>query len=147
MASRFLMILCLTALTFIGSFLLSLVLPALFLPASATSPVSLAIGVSTVRVILFLAASVCLFGVCPYVVFNFYKILRLEAATDHFIRSKMQVIMLDIETASLTAKDAETLKSLSHAFQVCKDTVENIPSQIDRAAVGFVAPDLRDRKN
>jgi hypothetical protein len=141
------MFLSLTALAFIGAFLLSLVLPAFFLPSSTTSPVSLAIGMNVVRAILFVAASVCLFGVCPYVVFNFYKILRLEAATDHFIRSKMQVIMVDIEMASMTTTDAETLKLLSHAFEVCKDTVENTPSQIEREAATFVVPTLKQSKD
>jgi hypothetical protein len=140
MASKYLMILSLTALAFIGAFLLSLVLPALFLPASATSPLSLAIGVRSVRVILFVAASVCLFGVSPYVIYNFYKVLRLEAATDHFIRSRIQILMIDIEIASMTTKDTDALKALSHAFQVCKETAEKLPTEIDRAAAKFVAP-------
>jgi hypothetical protein len=136
------MALSLIALAFVDAFLLSLVLPALFLPSSINSPVSLFIGVRTVRFILFVGAMVCLFGVCPYVLFSFYKILRLEKATQHFIRSKIQVIMVDIETASLGVKDEDTLKTLSHAFEACKDTVENIPSQINHAAPTFVTPRL-----
>jgi hypothetical protein len=144
MASRYLMALTLTALTFIGAFLLSLVLPALFLPANVSSPLSLAIGVRNVRLILFIAASICLFGVSPYVVYSFYKILRLEAATEHFIRSKIQIIMIDIETASLSTKDAGALEALNHALGVCKDAAENIPSEIDRAAATFATPPLRE---
>ena len=149
MAAKYLMILSLVALTFIGAFLLSLVLPALFIPANVSSPVSLAIGVRTVRIILFFAATICLFGVSPYVVYNFYKILRLEATTDHFIRSKIQIIMIDIETASVNVQDADALKALNHAFQVCKQTAENLPTEIDRAAAGFVTPSssLKDPKN
>ncbi len=139
LSQKVILLFALLALGFVGSFLLSLVLPNLILGSNGASAISIAIGVQDMRLILFFASCVCLFGIGPYLIFNSYKIMRLEAVTTHYIRNKLQVVILDIENASTITTDTETLKVLSHAFEACQDMVSNLPKQIDREASSFNA--------
>jgi hypothetical protein len=134
------LVLALVAVGFVGSFLLSLVLPNLIAGDTGASALSIKIGVQNVRLVLFFASCVFLFGIGPYLIYNFYKIMRLEATTTHYIRNKLQIVILDIENASMLSKDPETTKLLSHAFQACEDMVENLPKRIDSEAPRFNVP-------
>jgi len=125
---------------FTSAFLLSLVLPNLIYGNTGTSSISKDIGVQTVRVILFFASCACIFGITPYLIFDFYKISRVEAAMSHHIRSNMQVVILDIENASATTTNEETLKLLDHAYKTCENMIENLPERISKEAPRFAAP-------
>ena len=137
-SQKVVLFLALFSLGFFGSFILSLVLPGL-ISSGSDSLVSASIGVGAVRLILFFASCICLFGIGPYLVINFYKINRLETTTTHYIRNWLQVLTLDIENASMTAVNGETLRFLSHAFEACRDMSMNLPKQIDREAATFNA--------
>jgi hypothetical protein len=136
---KFTLTLALATMGFTSAFLLSLVLPNLIFGNAGTSSISRDLGVQTVRVILFFASCACIFGITPYIIFDFYKISRLEAAMSHHIRSSMQVVMLDIENASSATTNAEALKLLDHAFKTCENMVENLPERISKEAPRFEA--------
>lgn len=136
-SQRIILVLALVAVGFVGSFLLSLVLPNLVLGNTGASALTLKFGVEAIRLVLFFASCICLFGIAPYLIYNAYKIMRLEATTTHYIRNKLQIVILDIENASMLAKDPEASKLLSHAFETCEDMVENLPKQIDKEAPRF----------
>jgi len=133
------LLLALSTVGFTGAFLLSLVLPNLIYGNVGASAISKDIGVQTTRIILFFASCACIFVITPYLIFTYYKISRLEAAMSHHIRSKIQVVILDIENASASTTDPETLKLLDHAFKECVDMVDNLPGRIVKEAPRFVA--------
>lgn len=134
--------LTLVALGFTGSFLLSLVLP---IGNDDFSTLSTIIGAQTVRIILFFASCFCLFGIGPYLIYNFYRIARLEATTTHYIRNRLQVVMFDIENASAATNDPEAVRLLAHAFEACQDMVLDLPERIDREAPSFSAVNVQEK--
>jgi len=60
------------------------------------------------------------------------------------MRNKLQVVVFDIENASMATRDADALKFLNHAFESCQDMILNLPQQIDREAPTFNP--IRSRK-
>jgi hypothetical protein len=88
-------ILAIIASLFLGTFLMVLIVPPLLF--GATSPVVRYAGLEIVRFVLFVCSMVSLFGIGPFLIYEFHQKNRLKDATNHFVKNKLQVILLCLD--------------------------------------------------
>jgi hypothetical protein len=140
-SDRLIVILALTAIVAIGSFLLALIIPPLFLHSSIPQGY-----VFNIRVVLFFAAMVSLFGLGPFIVYEFQQKVKLRDAINHYVKNKMQEIILavDLVEANLVQTNKtsgmtyeEKVQMLEDVRTICLDVSGNLAQKILAEAPKF----------
>jgi hypothetical protein len=137
---RLIVILAVAAIVATGSLLLALVIPSLFFHSGIPSAY-----LFFVRVFLFIAAMVSLFGLGPYIIYQFQQKVKLQDAINHYVKNKMQEIILsvDLVEANLVKTDVpemtykEKVEMLEDVRAICQDVSGNLPEKILAEAPKF----------
>lgn len=143
LSNRVITLLAVLASVFIGAFLLVLSVPPFIYGAS--SPILNYISLRVVRVALLAASAVSLFGIGPSLIYSFRERSKLESATNHHIRNKMQelILMLDaLEHNLIVAPNPgmtyqEKIEMFNKARAICADVSENTIRTILKEAPNF----------
>ncbi len=145
---RLIVIVAIIAIVSSGAFLLALIVPTLFFHSTVPSAY-----IFDVRVALFIVAVVTLFGLGPYIIYQFQQKVRLQNAISHYVRNKMQEIMLaiDLVEANLLQADTEIMtykekvELLEEVRVICQDVAGNLTEKILAEAPKF-RHDLASKK-
>jgi hypothetical protein len=128
-SDKWITILAIVASLFLGLFVLVLIFPPLLF--GATSPVVHYAGLEIVRIVLFSCSIVSLFGIGPYLIYSFHQKTRLKDATNHYVKNKLQAILLALDlleaTADPTKQDElkkQIRKSLNQLNQAIKEAIQ-----------------------
>jgi hypothetical protein len=139
-SDRLIVILAVTATVTLGAFLLAIIVPGLFFNISVP-----AAYLVYVRIVLFFAAAVSIFAIGPLIVYQFKRNRKLQDAIDHYVRNKMQEIMLavDLVETNLVQVDTkeltynEKVQMLEDIRAICKDVSGNLAQKILAEAPTF----------
>jgi hypothetical protein len=96
-------ILAIVATFFLGTFVLVLIIPPLLF--GAASPIMHYAGLEIIRITLFLCSMASLFGIGPFLIYSFSKKNRLKDATNHYVKNKLQVIVLSLDMLETTSDE------------------------------------------
>jgi hypothetical protein len=137
---RLIVVLAVAASVAIGAFLLAVIVPPLFFQQSVPSEY-----VVYIRIVLFFAATICIFAVGPVIVYQFRQSRKLQDAINHYIKNKMQEIVLavDLVESNLIKADTQELKyeekiqMLEDVRAICKDVSGNLAERILAEAPKF----------
>jgi hypothetical protein len=139
-SDRVIVILALIAIVAIGSFLLALIVPELFFHSTVPQA-----WLFDVRLVLFFAAMVSLFGLGPFIVYEFRQKVKLQDAINHYVKNKMQeiVLVMDLVESNLVKTDApgmtnkEKVEMLEDVRAICQDVSGNLATKILAEAPKF----------
>lgn len=98
-----------------------------------------------IRVVLFSVAVVSLFGLGPFIIYQFQQKVKLQDAINHYVKNKMQEIILavDIVESNLVQTDTngltnkEKVQMLEDVRSICKDVSGNLAEKILSEAPKF----------
>jgi hypothetical protein len=119
-------ILAMVASISLGTFVLVLILPPLLF--GSTSPIVNFAGLEIVRLALFLFAMISLFGIGPFLIYQFLQKNRLKDATNHYVRNKLQVILLSLDLLETTppgdySREQELKKEIRDSITQLNDRI------------------------
>lgn len=150
-SDKAIVVLALTATVSLGAFLLAVIVPALFFH----TPVPGAY-VNYVRIVLFFTATVIIFAIGPLIFYQFRRNVKLQDAINHYVKNKMQEIVLAIDLVESNLVEADTkdltykekVQMLDDVRAICKDVSGNLAEKILSEAPEFshdVAPAKKDQ--
>jgi hypothetical protein len=139
-SDRLIVVLAVTATVTLGGFLLAVIIPGLFFQKSVP-----AAYVTYVRIVLFFAATISIFAIGPVIVYQFRRTRRLQDAINHYVRNKMQEIVLAIDLVESNLVEADTkeltykekIQMLDEVRAICKDVSGNLAQRILEEAPTF----------
>jgi ABC-type multidrug transport system fused ATPase/permease subunit len=139
-SDRLIVVLALSATSAFGAFILAIIVPSLFFHTTVPPQYVL-----YVRVVLFFAAGVGIFAIGPLIFYQFRRNLRLQNAINHYVRNKMQEIVLavDLVQSNLVQADTDQLtykekvQMLDDVRAICEDVSGNLAEKIIEEASDF----------
>jgi hypothetical protein len=138
-SNRLIVFLAVIAVIVIASFDLALIAPSLFQLKNLPS------GTIYLYLVLFAGSVVSVFAVVPIMIYQFRQNIKLQDAINHYVKNKMQEIMLAVDlvesnlihsdTSEMTFK--EKVQMLEDVRAICRDVSGNLAEKILAEAPRF----------